>query len=410
MTSHSSARFLLWSYLEAFFYALMVGTAESFALFVSVKKGLSPMETAAVSTFPLLMGAFSQWVLPRILSEKTSRFGILGGMALQLVGILGLFWIAQKDSPSFPILFASLSCYWVGGMSITPLWMEWASSFVPPVYFREFLSQRTGFVNFTTLIFYLGTALALTHFSFLSSSFIFLLGFLGRLVSFFVHCYLTFHLSPTYSYTKKPETLPSEPGASPMPSLGLFILWTALFKWAVYIGAPFFLPYMLEELKLSILDYALLTGTSLFSRSIFSVFWGRLGVGRAPFWILPFTGFFISLIPLLWCVSRNIFYLGVLEFISGMFWAGFELACLLMIQNSVGEKKRQYFGKHMAIMNTFAVIGSYGGGLLVKTGLGYHKLFLFSFFCRFFVVAGFLVIFFQRKYIFHPRAKDLENL
>lgn len=392
-------KFVLLSYLEGMFYALMVASSESFALFISIKNGLSPFQIATVSTLPLLAGACTQWLVPKWINDHNVRPAILVSMFIQLLGIGGLFAFA-KYNQNFYLLLSSISLYWMGGLVASPLWLDWATKHIPYVLFRGFISTRSGFVSFCTLLFYLATAYSFNHFTSLDISLIFVIGFIARLVSLIIQYFVSYVMkSPILEHKAEQTTFISVQGSDPEASrqaiikiLPVFIVWTGFFKFAVYVSSPFFLPYMINSLNFSIWDYSLVTGTALFGRSIFMTFWGKVTFGVMPFFALQLTGIFISLIPFLWVLSTNFTYLSFLEFGSGIFWGGFELSCILIIQNFISESPRRYLGLHMAIMNLFAVIGSYVGGTIIKSGYNYSTLFICSSVFRLSVVLIFIII------------------
>src|SRR5687767_8498229 len=89
---NKTREFLRLSFIEGFFYALMVSTSESFALFYSVKLGLGHLQLAVITTMPLLFAAIAQWIIPRKVGGKSLPWGILMGMFVQLLGLLGLLY------------------------------------------------------------------------------------------------------------------------------------------------------------------------------------------------------------------------------------------------------------------------------------------------------------------------------
>lgn len=391
-------RFVLLSYFEGFLYALMVASSESFALYIAVLRGLSSIEIAMASTLPLLIGAVAQWFIPRRLKDHSLRSAIIIAMLVQSFGIAGLYVFATHKA-NFWLLLSSLTMYWIGGLVASPLWLDWKAQHFECDHFRTFISKRSGFISLCTVICFLAIAYAFNVRQGLDVGLIFVIGLIARFICAGVQWYVSYVMVLPQFRRSESEPIPQLGGADPRASrdailrlLPVFFLWTGVFKFAVYVSSPFFLPYMIHDLNFNIWDCSLVSGMSILGRSLFTGFWGRRSLGIMPFFVLQFTGIFISFSPLFWSFSGRLGYLTSLEFISGIFWAGFDLSCILIIQNFVSSAPRRHLGVHMAIMNSCAVLGSLLGGVLLKAHFEYTTLFAFSAFVRLFVVIAFIAL------------------
>lgn len=392
-----SKKLLAISYWEAFFYALMVASSESFALYLAVKYGLSSLEISIVSTVPLLLGATCQWAIPCLLKNEQVRHGIVVAMLTQVIGIFGLLTYAYGDH-GFLVLFVSLCFYWMGGLSASPLWLDWMSNHVPAKLFRKFLSRRSSFVSLITVVFFLCLAYVFYHFPDLSIAWIFVIGLLARFCSLGLQLLLAFILrlrtygtsldfSPNAIIDGEKVDCSSE---TFQKILKLSIAWTGVFKFAVFLCSPFFLPYMVHELNFSLWDFSVVTGTALVGRSLFLGIWSKASFGMRPFIGLQISGLIISLFPLLWTLSTDYVYICVLQFVAGIVWGGFDLSTILIVQNFIKTSSRKYLGIHMAVMNFFAILGAGAGGLLLRQNLTYSSLFGLSSFVRLLIIGAFV--------------------
>lgn len=371
--------FLTMSTVEGICYTLMVATAESFAIFLGVQKGLSGLELAAISTVPALLGALSQWIIPRFVSESHLSNSILASIFVQITGLVGLVIVSQQGFP-FAGLLISLSLYWIGGLTTSPLWLDWLSCRFPTTFFRTFLSKRNRTLNFLVMIFYVLAAYAL-HFSpQISPTTIFVIGLVGRSVSLILQ-YFTARLTPAPIKRLSAEqnlvtTVQEERNLKSLFAASL--VCTGLFVFAVNLSGPFMIRYYVDKLHFNVWDYVLITATPLLGRALFLEGWGRASGGSKPFLGLGLACAFISLNPILVLISPNPYYLMAAEFFGGIFWAGYELSNILIVRHLGFSGSRKYFGLNMAVRQIMALLGAIAGGLLLDHRVQLTDLFYLS--------------------------------
>ncbi len=365
------------SYWEGTFYALMVGLAESFALFYAVQHKLPLDQLALLSTVPVLLGSLAQWTVPQL----AGRFGVrnlkLAAYLLQVAGLALLAASTQFDF-FFPWLFAALILYWIGGMASGPLWLEWISTQVPPTIFRGFLSRRNAYVAFCTVSAYIATAVFLqAHGSRDAFLLVFSLGFVSRLCSFFFQAALS-RSTALFTRAEGKRAVPAPEAAAQNRAVKRMIVCTTLFKTVVSFSSPFFLPYMIQELHYTLLQYVALTSVPFLGRFLFLNGWGRASTALRPFIGIQIAAAGIAMVPALWA-SFPLFhvYLGF-ELASGLLWGGFELCTVLIIQKFWTGSRLKALGVHMSLMSLGSVLGAFCGSKLLSAGLSYQKLFYAS--------------------------------
>jgi hypothetical protein len=372
------------TYFEAIFFALMVATSESYALFYFTKQGLGHFQVALMSTIPLLMGASFQFIVPKILKDRYVAYGILASIFTQIIGLGLLVYCAYRpiEEFSFPLLLAGLSCYWVGGQTCAPLWLDWVSRLTESKEeFGKYLARRNTISTLLIMVFYFSFSLLIDAHFYIPFFAVFSVGLSARVGSFIYQSYLTCKSMPLIKDTFADEFVREEVDDSDnefLKPLFAFFIWTALFRFSVNLSAPFFLPYMVGELEFTTIQYVCLTSIPFLGRALFVHNWGRASTGIRSFWGIQLACVFISVIPLLWTFHQNIFYLAGLEFFSGVFWGGFELTVVLMVQNFAGKNVRKYLGIHMALMTLFSVLGAMCAAMLLRFGLEYTELFRLS--------------------------------
>jgi hypothetical protein len=387
------------TYGEGLFFALMVASSESYALYYFTKKGLGPLEIALMSTLPLLFGAFTQYIIPKLLNDKQIGYGVLACIVAQVLGI-GLLIECSRQFSSFPMLLTGLTLYWVGGSTVAPLWLDWVARLCGSSEdFSRYLAKRNTIIILIIMVFYFGFSLLIDSHSGFSFTTLFTIGLVARIISFGFQAYLTWK-APRLTHQENIPVTPDEGSEALIPelpegeirsALHLFFIWTALFRFCVNLSAPFFLPYMINELKFSTVTYALLTSLPLLSRALFLNNWSRQGRGFDSFRGMQICCLFISIMPLLWTLSSALPYLAVIEFFGGVFWGGFELMGILMVYHVAPKQTRALLGLHMASMTVMSVLGAMCAGALLTYGLSYHELFWLSSLSRFAVGVGLVI-------------------
>ncbi len=119
-----------------------------------------------------------------------------------------------------------------------------------------------------------------------------------------------------------------------------YVFFISLFSFAVNIAAPFFSVYMLKELKMSYYGYTIVTLSSAISGLIFLPFWSKEADKIGNVKIIKITGFLICFVPILWLLSKNIFYFILINFFSGYLWAEFNLSVVNFIFYVASEEVR----------------------------------------------------------------------
>lgn len=389
--AHRCRQLVRASYWEGAFYALMVGMAETFALYYAVKQNIPLPQLALLSTFPILLGSMSQWILPQLVRDTGVRRAKL---SFYVVQILGLFCLCKAVmSPNYyPWLFVALSLYWIGGLTSGPFWLQWMVGEVPSKAFGGFLSKRNAFVALCTLFAYLSTAAYLNEHS-QSRDFliVFGIGTVARILSFGSQIILS------RARINWPESR-ARPSPKRIEQLRSPIIWmiglTALFKTVVTMASPFFLPYMMNELHFGIPEYVGLTAIPFVGRFVFLAGWGRASQDLRPFVGLQIACLGIAIIPAIWAAQPPFFVYVISELFGGFLWGGFELCAILIVQRFRPKNTLRTLGLHMSLMSAGSVLGAWLGSLWMQKGNhSFADLFLLSSSLRLSVAALMVLVF-----------------
>jgi hypothetical protein len=384
------------SHFEGGLYALMVASTESFLFYYAVRQNVTSLQLALLATLPLALGALSQMLVPKLIADKHLGSSVVWTMLFQILGVLGILYTVAIDYSFNKLLFYSC-IHFIGGLTSNPLWIDWASKIIPKRNFRKYMASRSSYTWYLILLFYVALALLGQYTKWFKIVYIFLIGAIARILS----CALQAHIIRG-EFSKKikaaaiyKSTLPHLESIHEMPHdlvkmIWTFIIWTSIFRLAAYVSSPFFVPYMMNDLKLSMAQYVILSSIPYFGRAIFFNLWGRAGRNYGAFYGIQLTALYISFIPIIWILTRNYSILILTEILAGISWGGFELNQVLMVQNfmhhSMKEGSRVLLGIHMALTNFFGVLGAVIGSILIDAQWTFYQVFFLSALLRFLVV------------------------
>jgi MFS family permease len=140
-----------------------------------------------------------------------------------------------------------------------------------------------------------------------------------------------------------------------------FSVYFALMNAAVGISSPFFTVYMLRDLKLSYLEFTALSGASVIAQYLMLSTWGRLADVYGNRLILIVTSVSLPVIPLLWLLSDNLWWLLVFQVLSGLSWSGFTLSSGNLLYELVPRTRR---AAYVAFHNVGTAAGVFAGAML----------------------------------------------
>ncbi len=343
-------------------FAAMTGGGETyftaFALFLKATSG----QIAIISTLPTLVGSLAQlaaiWLDNHITRRKPL---IVFGATLQACIWLPIMLMALI-STQHPIAFLLLllTVYFAAGHLTTPPWISLMGDIVPEKKRGRYFAYRTAMVSIMTFI-SLVTAGILLHFSELSGytwlgfAIVFALVFGCRMVS-------VYHLSAMHEPEQHHVDVQQKPDLDFLSKNHAlwFSAYFVLMQLAVAIASPFFAVYMLEVLNFSYFQFMVNTGTAVLIQFITLNWWGRISDIFGNRLILTVTGVIIPLMPILWVVSDNFWYLLAVQGLAGLAWGGFNLSAGNLLYDLVPSRQRT---NYVAIHNVLAAFGVFIGGM-----------------------------------------------
>ncbi|MCB0359250.1 MAG: MFS transporter, partial [Bdellovibrionales bacterium] len=183
----------------------------------------------------------------------------------------------------------------------------------------------------------------------------------------------------------------------------------------------YFSLYMLRDLGLDYDEYALITAAAMLGQFFVFSRWGELADLFGSKKVLTVCGFGVAVVPFLWLVDGGVWYLVVIQLLSGLSWAGYNLATATFLFDAVTPGKRARCSAYQTMcVSIFVLVGSLVGSGIISLGAGHplpllsgaaHSKYLVVFLCSGLfrlVVAVVSVAFFREVRAVHQiRHRDL---
>ncbi|WP_455217734.1 MFS transporter, partial [Kaarinaea lacus] len=326
-------------------YSVMTGSGETYFSAYAIMLKASAGQIGLLAALPQLVASVAQLLSAWIGHRVQRRLPIiLFGAILQC-----LSWIPMVVLPLlFPdyavaLMIVSVILYFFGANLAVPQWSSLMGDLVHKRRRGRYFALRTRLASITAFLSMIFAGLLLHFFDeqgYVLAGFItvFVLAMSARLVSIY-------HL-------KKMHDPPGHTAALEMPDIRLwrhhvmqspfarFSLFNALMQGATAIASPFFAVYMLRDLQYSYLEFMSCAAMTILAQFLTLNTWGRISDIFGNRLVLVISGSLIPVLPVLWTLSTEHWYLMMLQGLGGLFWAGFSLSAGNFIYDALAPQKR----------------------------------------------------------------------
>ncbi|MCC7083387.1 MAG: MFS transporter [Pirellulales bacterium] len=372
---------------EGFTYSLMVGLGEQYLAAFALAIGLGQVVAGLIASVPMLIGALLQLVSPLAIAKMKSyrRWVVLCAVA-QAVGFVPLVIAAWAGRIPAALLFLIAGAYWGTNMACGAAWNTWAATLVPLGERASFFSRRTRLTQGGLLVGFVAGGLTLQagaeyEKSLIAFAFVFLAAAICRFIS------AAFLFS---------QNEPSPPDAAhrmvpPREMLrrfrtgsgGRLLIYFVLMQAAAQISGPYFTPFMLKQLHFSYATYMMVVAAALVAKMAALPTLGRMAHRFGARRLLIFGGCTVIPMPVLWLASDGAAWLSGAQLLSGIVWAAYELATLLLFLEQLRDGERTSVLTTFNLAHAAATVGGAAlGGLLLgqlgKTHTAYLTVFALS--------------------------------
>ncbi len=375
------------SVYEAGCYGLMVGIGEAYLPAFALALGLGEVVSGLVTSVPILLGGLMQLLSLYALSRVGSyKRWIIVGILVQAITFLPMVYAAIAGSLSAWTFFAVASCYWGAGMASGPAWNAWISHVVPSRIRSHYFARRTRVIQLATLGGFLTGGLLLQGTTSLDAALygfagIFIIAGLARFASAY---FLDLHQTSADHDFVAPRTHSVRSSwTSVSPKVRYLICYLVCMQACIQFSGPYFIPYMIKQLDFSYTAFVVVLAGSMIARALCMSLWGRIARNYGSQALLWIGG--LGLLPLstLWILSDSLLWLFVVQVLSGILWAAYELAFFLMFLDYIPQRRRAdmltiFNFAHAVAWCTGALLGGWWISNHGTTPEAYHGVFLIS--------------------------------
>ena len=395
-------RSLAFSLYNGIFSNAMLGFFQDFLTPFMLILGGTVRQIGVLNALPNLLGALTQLKSADLITWLRSRRKAINiFMALEAFIFLAIA-VAAVSRRLDPMLFIALiGAFAVCSAVIAPAMGSWISDLVNVRVRGSFFGKRSRIYGFVAMGGTFAAGFILTQMkkidAFYGFAILFAIAFLLRLPGLvFIK---RIHEPPLRHDKKEQFTLFEFLGHMKKSNFARFVLFVSLLGFSVNVASPFFAVFMLKDLKFSYMLYTVMLLSAAVARYLSISRWGEHADKVGNLKIIRFTSAFIGVIPLLWIIHRNPFFLIFAQIFSGFLWSGFNLSASNFIYDVASPEKRPrciaYFN---ALNGIFIAAGALTGGLMLHylPGLFGHKiltLFAIS------AILRFLVVYYMRKHV-----------
>ncbi len=391
-------RTLRYSTLEGMVYGAFLALGDRFLIVFAVALQADSLQIGLLASVPGFLGSVAQLfdaeLVRRLRSRKAVILTFSLAQGLMFLPIFGIAFLPGADRVLWLIVLTT--GYSVFGSLVSPAWGSLMAEVVPDRLRGRYFSMRGRLSTLSMMVVFLaagGFLNLLAGHALWGFGLLFLLAVATRIVSWLL---LTRLYEAPQGPRHQPAAINEAPAHSPTPPLGRYFAFLIAMAFVVNLASPFFAVYQLRELKMSYLTFAALDTVLSLATLLAITHWGRAADRVGNRRMLVWTSAMIPLIPLLWLVSPNVYYLAAVQALSGVAWAGFSLCSLNYLFDATAPAHRTRLLSYLnAGTGLAAGLGALLGGVLLPhlPVLFGHKvltLFLISGVLRAVTVAGFL--------------------
>lgn len=354
---------------DAASYSVMVGIGETYFAAFALALGTGETFAGLIATLPMLVGASVQLATPWFLKRFGSyRTWVVLCASLQAAALLAMpiaAWFIGTAAAAW--VFVAATAYWAASLATGPAWNTWIEEIIPKRVRSRFFACRARTSQLCTLIGFAAGGLALQFGDaqgWLMAAFvgIFLIGSACRFLS---AGFLSQHTEPSRGrYASRHVSFCEMLSQTRGDVGGQLVFYLLAVQTAVQISGPYFTPFMLAQERVSYLNYMLLIGIGFLGKVLALPWWGRVAHAAGPRRLLWIGG--TSIVPIAglwilsdwfepwqttwhinlagasfdWHLSAEFAYLAFIQLVSGIAWAAYELAMLLMFFEAIPRQDR----------------------------------------------------------------------
>jgi MFS family permease len=343
----------------------MQGSGEQYLSAFALLLHATPVQVGILSAVPQLVGTWTQLLAVKVLNRLHRRKPIMLigtlGQALAWFPLLALPLLAPAYGPW--ILIACTIAYFGFGHFAVPAWNSLITDWVPPSKRGTYFAHRSKVMTVVSFAALCGAGLVLHWAEVLTQpwvgfALIFLAASTARLLS--ARYQSKMDESTSTATPEAPFRLCAFLKHEQSVNYKHFLWFSGLMHACVLMAGPYFVIYLLKDLHFSYWMYGAWLAAGVVGQFLTLKPWGRYSDRFGNKKLLVLTGLIVPLLPMLYLVSTNTWYLIALNCFGGMIWAGLGLGLQNYVFDAVRPEDR---AKGVAVWNTVNACGWFVGAL-----------------------------------------------
>ncbi|CAN1211076.1 MFS transporter [Tumidithrix helvetica PCC 7403] len=342
--------------------------------------GANPVEIGMLSSVPMLANLLQP--LGALLSNRThSRcfYGLwifLPARLLWLLLLLGIIFDADRPRQLVYLTLALIFSSNILGALGSASWMTWLAALVPAQLRGRYYSVRYLVSNLASLLCLPIASLVVSEWKegeIAGYGIVLGVGIVAGIVSLGCQQFMV-DINPQECQQENPSLYKDLSALFGDRNLAIFLLYAALWGFALNLSAPFFNLYMLDDLGLEVTWVTLFNTLYIGANMVMLLVWGRLSdrLGNRP--LLLCAGIAIAATPLFWLLTNTaplqahlFIYLALFHIVWGGTWSAIDL-CSNNIQIDIApmQYRATFFAIAAASAGVSGALGTTAGSFLAQ--------------------------------------------
>lgn len=358
LASQEFDRALRLSIREGAAWAGMVGLAETYFLATAVHLGGGPLALGLTVALPLALGSAGPLATLGVLRRAPERrTWCVRAVRLQIGTLLTMSALLALERLTVPLLITGICLYQMSGQAAGTAWSSWYGDLVPARTRGTWFARRNRVVYLSTCA---GLAVAglILHLiepagvrgsnSRIGFAILFALAALARSFS---AALLARSPEPGFRGLPRPGQVLRFVRTARGDQAVRVLLLGALFHFAVYWSAPYFAPFMLEDLEFSYAQYMTASLCVIVFKALLTSSWGRLIDRRGAKRVFLATMLLVALVPLPWVFAEGLGVVLLAQAVSGSSWSGLEVSYFSLLLETSTRRTRPFVFAAQSISN-----------------------------------------------------------
>lgn len=342
--------------------------------------GANAIEIGAIASLPMIANLLQP--LGALLSNQANsrhNFGLwifLPARLAWLLLLLGIIFYADRPKLLVYLTLTLISISNILGALGGASWMSWLAALVPSRLRGRYYSLRQIVCNLASLISLPLASLVVSGWSNAIAGYGIVLSFgiVAGLLSLGCQQFME-DINPQRYQAAHPSLLKDLSATLSDRNLRIFLIYAAIWGFAINLSTPFFNFYMLNNLGLDITWVTLFNTLYTGANMLMLLVWGRLSDHFGNRYLLLCAGVIIAGSPLFWLLANTaplqahlFIYLALFNIVWGGTWGAIDL-CTNNIQIGIApiEHRATFFAIAAAITGVSSAFGTTVGGFLAQS-------------------------------------------